>query len=278
MGDGTDPKAAGETLGRHSGHSRLGRGHACTCTQAGRVPRRGGPSAACGPSLPGGAGTSCSASSWYRAVSNSSRRCFFTTSFLEAAPRVVPTHRYRKFCSKARGCGCADPSGRGSAARAVGNPGQRPLHTAQVSSGRGLRRRRWAQWLLHLPATSPREAAHRPSLPGSGRATRAKRQTRAASDTVKAQETGPKDHVQKTPAGCPPTPSPGASPSLSPSPEVPHCSRVAACTSPGSADKPTCCQTRRPECPEETAGRSNTSEGPSPRVTEWPQGGAMPWL
>lgn len=153
------------------------------------MPGRGAARARGAAGAPRAAGTSCSASSWYRAVSSSSRSCFLSTSSLEVAPRAVPTHLYRKLCSKARGCGCADPGGRGSAARAVGNPGQRPLRTEQVRAGRGLRGRRWAQWLLHLPA----------------RATRAKRQTRAAGDPVEAQGTGPRDHVQNAPAGCAPT-------------------------------------------------------------------------
>lgn len=84
MGDGTDPKATGKALGRHRCTHTWARwgGEACTHTHW-------------------GAATSCSLSSWYRAVSSSSRRCFLTT-LLEAAPRVVPTHLYRKFCNEAR--------------------------------------------------------------------------------------------------------------------------------------------------------------------------------
>lgn len=184
----------GDTRGIHAWAGRSG--------WLGAQKGRGNPQPARGPGLPGGAGTSCSASSWYRAVCSSSRRCLFTTSSLEAAPSVVPTHLYRKFCSKARGCGCADPRGRGSAGGAVGKPGQRPLHRAGEFWA-GSEETMVGTVALAALATGHHEAAHRP-LPGSGRAVRDKRQTRAASDTIKAQEIGPKDHVQKTPAGCPP--------------------------------------------------------------------------
>lgn len=86
MGDGTDPKATGKALGRHRCTHTWARwdGEVRTHTHA------------------GGAATSRSLSSWYLAVSSSSCRCFLTTSLLEAAPRVVPTHLYRKFYNEAR--------------------------------------------------------------------------------------------------------------------------------------------------------------------------------
>ena len=61
-----------------------------------------------------GAATSRSLSSWYLAVSSSSCRCFLTTSLLEAAPRVVPMHLYRKFCNEVREQGCAWLPSRGT--------------------------------------------------------------------------------------------------------------------------------------------------------------------
>lgn len=72
---------------------------------------------------------------------------------------------------------------------------------------------------------------------------------------VKAQELGslratPRSPSPRTPLLC--EPSPGAA----------RCSKAAVCTSPGSAGRSTCCQTRQPACPEGTVGRSHGSEGP----------------
>lgn len=114
-----------------------------------------------------GAGTSRSASSWYRADSSSSCRRSLTTSLLEAAPRAVPTHLYRKFCSKVGACGyaaaCVDsPAPPADVAGAVRSPQDATTRSERLSSAQCLMSG-WGLWLLRLPATShqPHKAAHR---------------------------------------------------------------------------------------------------------------------
>lgn len=87
---------------------------------------------------------------------------------------------------------------------------------------------------------------------------------------VKAQELG---SLRATPR----SPSPGAPLLCAPSPGAARCSKAAVCTSPGSAGKPTCCQTRQPECPEGTVGTSYAVRGRERGGTE-AQGRHMPQL
>lgn len=209
MGAGTDPKATGKALGRYTGALTPGQGrgrrgvhtHAhtirCICahhththtrvhTLATRL-RGQRVTTASKPvgtraSRGEGAATSRSLSSWYRAVSSSSCRCFLTTSLLEAAPRVVPMHLYRKFCNEVREQGCAWLPSRGvpSTTKAL-PPAEYALSTQstplaepadagthgtdrrkdQTSSGRCLRSRRW----VRSPCISQPSATTR-RLPG----------------------------------------------------------------------------------------------------------------